>query len=123
MSKTTDTPAAPDVIGKALSARRPRRPQRMAREPMAPAEPPALAPVPEPARQPNPAARTPSKIAQVLALLRRAEGATLAELVEATGWLPHTTRAALTGLRKKGHVLLGDKRGEVTCYRIAEAGE
>ena len=30
--------------------------------------------------------------------------ATLTELTEATGWLPHSTRAVLTGLRKKGHV-------------------
>ena len=44
--------------------------------------------------------KRPSKIAQVLELLRRDEGATLADLVEATGWKPHTTRAALTGLRK-----------------------
>ena len=70
---------------------------------------------------PPPQARAPSKTAQVLALLRRSEGATLAELVEATGWLPHTTRAALTGVRKKGHVLAKDKRGEATCYRITEA--
>ena len=109
MSKTTDTPATPNVIGKALSARRPRRPQRMARQAAAPAEPPAPAPSPEPAAKPQPAPRAPSKIAQVLALLHRTEGATLAELVEATGWLPHTTRAALTGLRK-GHVLAKDKR-------------
>ena len=123
MSKTTDTPAAADVIGKALVARRPRRPQRMAREGAVPASPPALAYSLEPAPQPQPTPRTHSKIAQVLDLLRRSEGATLAELVEATGWLPHTTRAALTGLRKKGHVLAKDKRGEVTCYRITEAGE
>ena len=51
------------------------------------------------------------------------EGATLADLIEATGWLPHTTRAALTGLRKKGHVLAKDKRGDATCYRIAGAAE
>jgi DNA-binding MarR family transcriptional regulator len=56
----------------------------------------------------------------VVALLRRAAGATLDELVTATGWLPHTTRAALTGLRKKGHVLEKTKRDDVTCYRIAE---
>ena len=48
-------------------------------------------------------------------------GATLAELVEATGWLPHTTRAALTGFRKKGHVIERSKRSDVTCYRIAAA--
>jgi hypothetical protein len=34
----------------------------------------------------------------------------LGELVEATGWLPHTTRAALTGLRKKGLTLDRAKR-------------
>ena len=38
-----------------------------------------------------------TKIASITALLRRDGGATLTELVEATGWLPHTTRAALTG--------------------------
>jgi hypothetical protein len=36
----------------------------------------------------------------------------------ATGWLPHTTRAALTGLRKKGHVIEKTKRDDATCYRI-----
>jgi hypothetical protein len=55
----------------------------------------------------------------VLALLAREEGATLADLIAATGWLPHTTRAALTGLRKKGHVLEKSKRGDETCYRVA----
>ena len=67
-----------------------------------------------------PVVRT-SKIAGVLALLGRAEGATLAELVLDTGWLPHTTRAALTGLRKKGHVLERGSRDGTTCYRIVSA--
>jgi hypothetical protein len=51
------------------------------------------------------APRTGSKSAAVIALLEREQGATLPEMVEATGWLPHTTRAALTGLRKKGQPL------------------
>ena len=67
------------------------------------------------------AARTGSKTEAVLELLRRGEGATLAELVAATGWLPHTTRAALTGLRKKGHAIARGTRGDATCYRIAGA--
>jgi hypothetical protein len=46
-----------------------------------------------------------TKLARVLALLQRDCGATLAELIAATGWLPHTTRAALTGLRKRGYAL------------------
>jgi hypothetical protein len=83
---------------------------------------PADAPVPTPpATVVEPIAPVPlTKIGLVLALLRRDDGATLAELVEATGWLPHTTRAALTGLRKKGHALAKSQRNDATCYRIVE---
>lgn len=63
-----------------------------------------------------------TKSAMVLGLLRSAEGATLDELVTATGWLPHTTRAALTGLRKKGHAIERGKRGELSCYRLWSEG-
>ncbi len=59
-----------------------------------------------------------SKRDNVVSLLSRGEGATMAELITATGWLPHTTRAALTGLRKKGHSIERSKRGTDTCYRI-----
>lgn len=55
----------------------------------------------------------------VIALLKRPDGATTAELIEATGWLPHTTRAALAGLRKKGHAIERGTRGDATCYRLA----
>ncbi|MDX3910802.1 MAG: DUF3489 domain-containing protein [Sphingobium sp.] len=65
--------------------------------------------------QPAPA-RT--KTAEVLELLRRESGATLDELTTATGWLPHTTRAALTGLRKKGHAIVRGKRDELSCYTL-----
>lgn len=92
---------------------------------------PALMPVPIKGNHPMsrnqkinrdaPAPRTTTKSELVLSLLRRGEGATLAELIEATGWLPHTTRAALTGVRKKGHAIEKSKRGEETCYRIIEA--
>ena len=65
-----------------------------------------------------------SKLARVLALLERDHGATIAELIAATGWLAHTTRAALTGLRKRGYAVAidrsDDKRG--SFYRIP-AGE
>src|SRR5271166_394278 len=61
-----------------------------------------------------------TKIAQVIELLQRGDGATLAELIAATGWLPHTMRAALTGLRKRGYAVGIDRadkaRGSV--YRI-----
>lgn len=61
-----------------------------------------------------------TKTNTVMALLDRDKGATLAELIEATDWLSHTIRAALTGLRKKGHVIERTKRGEETCYRIVK---
>ena len=59
-----------------------------------------------------------TKTALVLGMLRRESGATLDELTSATSWLPHTTRAALTGLRKKGHAIDKRKRGAVTCYHL-----
>lgn len=59
-----------------------------------------------------------TKSSKVLDLLKRKDGATLAELIEVTGWLPHTTRAALTGLRKKGYDVGRTKRGDVTCYHL-----
>jgi DNA-binding MarR family transcriptional regulator len=44
-----------------------------------------------------------SKLAEVIALLSRKGGANMGDLISATGWLPHTTRAALTVLRKRGY--------------------
>ncbi|MDP1027040.1 DUF3489 domain-containing protein [Sphingomonas sp. KR1UV-12] len=75
--------------------------------------PPAAADTAAPARV--------TKAATVVALLERDSGATLPELIAATGWLPHTTRAALTGLRKKGHDIVRGTRDGATCYRIAVA--
>ena len=56
----------------------------------------------------------------VTKLLRRGKGATLAELQDATAWQPHSVRAFLSGLRKKGEVLVKEQRksGD-TAYRIA----
>lgn len=67
------------------------------------------------------AAPAPSrKSDQMISLLRRTQGATMEELATATDWLAHTIRAALTGLRKKGHVIERRKRGTVTCYHIVD---
>jgi hypothetical protein len=75
------------------------------------------------ARASNPKPRAGSKQALVISLLSRGKGATLDQLVEATGWLPHTTRAALTGLRKKGHALVKSKNASgQTAYRIESEG-
>ena len=64
--------------------------------------------------------KRPSKAERVLTLLGRPEGATLDELVAATGWLPHTTRAAMTGLKKKGHQITRTKVEGVSRYTVAE---
>ena len=63
----------------------------------------------------------PTNTAKVLNLLKREQGATLEELVEATSWLPHTARAALTGLRKKGHAIERSKTEGVSRYSVKEA--
>lgn len=86
-------------------------------------EPDGSGPVAAATPAPAPATSAPrqTKAALVIELLRRKQGATLAEMVEATGWLPHTTRAALTGLKKKGHLIEKTKRDDATCYRIAKA--
>src|SRR3954453_16204907 len=61
----------------------------------------------------------PTKQAAVVGLLQREQGATLVALVDATGWAPHTTRAALTRLRQAGHVLdKGKDETGATVYRI-----
>ncbi|MDQ3479295.1 MAG: DUF3489 domain-containing protein, partial [Pseudomonadota bacterium] len=58
-----------------------------------------------------------SKQSQLAALLVRDEGATLDEMIATTGWLPHSTRAALTGLKKKGYAISSDKVDGVRTYR------
>jgi hypothetical protein len=68
------------------------------------------------------APRDGSKLAQVIELLRRADGATIVDLTQATGWLPHTTRAALTGLRKRGYAVIRERIGAGdSVYRISDA--
>lgn len=66
-----------------------------------------------------PSRRTVTKSATVQKLLARAKGATLSEIIEATGWRPHSSRAFLTGLRKKGHIIVRECRpnGE-TSWRM-----
>ena len=65
------------------------------------------------------APRQGSKLSIVIDLLARKRGAGIEELASAVGWLPHTTRAALTGLRKRGYTIereRSEKGGSV--YRI-----
>ena len=64
------------------------------------------------------APRNGSKLAQVIKLLQRRHGATINELIDATDWLAHTTRAALTGLRKRGYSVVIDRSERGSFYRI-----
>lgn len=80
--------------------------------PKAPASSDASDALPEPPRQ--------TKASAVAALLTRDGGASLEVLCEATGWQPHTCRAFLTGLRKKGREVIraSDKDGK-SIYLMA----
>ncbi len=59
-----------------------------------------------------------SKQAMIITMLQKSKGASLEALIEATGWLPHTTRAALTGLRKRGFAIERIKGEAGPIYRI-----
>jgi hypothetical protein len=91
------------------------KPGRPAREPGAPRKP-----------------REGTKQQAVLAMLRREEGATVAQIAEATGWASHTVRGFLAGLKKKGFQVTTFERvrmvgpnkegakGSYTIYAITE---
>lgn len=86
---------------------------------------------PKKAKTPKPEAKAPTterktrdgtKQALMIGLLKRPVGATLAEIVEATGWQAHTVRGAMAGALKKKLGLtitseMDDTRGRV--YRLA----
>ena len=79
----------------------------------------------EPTKNPHPTPRTRdhSKQATVLELLRRPEGATLAQITEATQWQLHSTRGFLAGAVKKrlGLTLTSEKpEGGVRSYRVVD---
>src|SRR5260370_25217522 len=60
-----------------------------------------------------------SKLAEVIALLARKQGAGIEELTSTTGWLPHTTRAALPGFRKRTYALARSRSEQGgSVYRI-----
>lgn len=63
-----------------------------------------------------------SKSTAVVKLLDRPRGATVAEIITATDWQPHSVRAYLSGLRKKGRTLIREprKNGE-QGYRLTSA--
>jgi hypothetical protein len=74
-----------------------------------------------------------TKQQQVLGLLRRREGATVAQIAEAAGWQAHTVRGFFAGLKKRGIKVSvlervrqagpnkAGAKGSYTVYRRAEA--
>ena len=66
-----------------------------------------------------------SKLSQVMLMLSQESGITIEAISKTMGWLPHTTRATLTGLRKRGVNII-----RVTCegersssYKIEPSAE
>lgn len=72
---------------------------------------------------PDPLPVRPSKQADVIALLRRPEGATVDEVRAATGWQPHTVRGLFSGALKKklGLAVVAAKEERGRVYRVAGA--
>jgi hypothetical protein len=71
----------------------------------------------------NPASQPGSKREVVLAMLQRQGGASIGDLMAVTGWLPHSTRAALSGLRKTGVAIerSQDPQDQTSIYRITQS--
>jgi hypothetical protein len=114
-NREDDMIGALDAPMEALRALLAGKPARIAREPGAPRKP-----------------REGTKQEQVLAMLRRPEGATVVQIAEATGWAQHTVRGFFAGLKKKGHAvevksrerMVGPNKtgakGSFTIYALAE---
>jgi Protein of unknown function (DUF3489) len=79
----------------------------------------ARGPGPDAPSSKRPAVRPGTKQALLVDLLRRPEGATIAEIQQATGWQSHTTRAAITGIKKKSFGVASAPRPDgMRAYRL-----
>jgi hypothetical protein len=66
--------------------------------------------------------RANSKLGKMIALLRRQDGATIAQMMKATGWQAHSVRGAMSGAIKMrlGLTITSTKLGAGRTYRIAD---
>ena len=86
-----------------------RKPRRMARAKQTQAEPPIFA-------------KAPSRLDLLQDLLTRDGGATIATMVEATGWQKHSVRGAMAGaLKKRGLLISSNKSDGTRRYRAERA--
>ena len=78
-----------------------------------------------PKSSPHQGARANSKQARVLRLLLRPNGATVATIIESTGWQPHSVRGFLAGVvrKKLGLKLASEKSDRGRVYRIGGGGK
>ncbi len=84
------------------------------------AEPVAPAPVPDASTETAEPPRPTTKLNQLVGLLRRPEGATIAQLSEISGWQSHSVRGAMAGaLKKRGLTVASEKIDGVRVYRLA----
>lgn len=75
------------------------KPRRLARDPKAP----AVGTIPKPPK-------APSKLDQIELLLLAPNGASIAEIMHATGWQKHSVRGAMAGaLKKRGWMIASGK--------------
>lgn len=85
----------------------PKRQRRMAREKQ---------------EQPKPTSKAPSRLDRLQQLLMRENGASIAEMVDATGWQQHSVRGAMAGaLKKRGLTITSEKIDGLRRYRAVRA--
>ena len=66
---------------------------------------------------------TATKSERITALLQRAKGASIEEIMTVTGWQPHSVRGFISGtiVKRKGFAVSSDKTDGERRYRIVEA--
>ena len=70
----------------------------------------------------TPKTATPSKLDTIEKLLKRKQGASIDEMVKATGWQQHSVRGAMAGsLKKRGLAITSQKVDGTRRYRIGDA--